>query len=104
MDVGGLSQLVRRSVSSRGGKCWTCSRAVWAIVPVDDPGSSAPPTRYALATATTFGIIASDDRSLCRTCDRTGSPPTMWYCAVCDRGLDLRAPLRAGLPARNCRR
>jgi cyclic pyranopterin phosphate synthase len=71
------------------------------VTAVDEPGSSAPADRYALPDGTTFGIIASTSDPFCRTCDRSRlTADGMWYlCLYATRGLDLRAPLRAGLPA-----
>jgi len=68
------------------------------IVPIDEPGASAPADRYALPDGTTFGIIASTTDPFCRTCDRSRlTADGMWYlCHYATRGLDLRAPLRAG--------
>ena len=45
-----------------------------------------------------FGIIASTTEPFCRTCDRSRlTADGMWYlCLYATRGLDLRAPLRAG--------
>ena len=70
-----------------------------AITPIDEPGSSAPADRYALADGTTFGIIASTTDPFCRTCDRSRlTADGMWYlCLYATRGIDLRAPLRAGV-------
>ena len=47
-----------------------------------------------------FGIIASTTEPFCHTCDRSRlTADGMWYlCLYATRGLDLRAPLRAGVP------
>jgi len=68
------------------------------ITAVDEPGSTAPAERFALADGTTFGIIASTTDPFCRTCDRSRlTADGMWYlCLYAARGLDLRAPLRRG--------
>ena len=70
-----------------------------AIAPIDEPASSAPAERYALADGTTFGIIASTTDPFCGSCDRSRlTADGMWYlCLYATRGLDLRAPLRAGV-------
>ena len=101
MDVGGASRWSPERVVSRREMLDTLGRRYGAIVPIDEPGSTAPAERYALPDGTTFGIIASTTDPFCRTCDRSRlTADGMWYlCLYATRGLDLRAPLRAGLPA-----
>src|SRR3954469_1040847 len=101
MDVGGASRWSPERVASRREMLETLSRRYGAVVPIDEPGSTAPVERYALPDGTTFGIIASTTDPFCRTCDRSRlTADGMWYlCLYATRGLDLRAPLRAGLPA-----
>jgi GTP 3',8-cyclase len=100
MDVGGASRWSPDRVVSRREILETLVRRYGPIVPVDEPGSSAPAERYALADGTTFGIIASTTDPFCRTCDRSRlTADGMWYlCLYATQGLDLRAPLRAGMP------
>jgi cyclic pyranopterin phosphate synthase len=76
----------------------TLTRRYGVITPIDDPGSSAPADRFALADGTTFGIISSTTDPFCGTCDRSRlTADGMWYlCLYATRGLDLRAPLRQG--------
>jgi cyclic pyranopterin phosphate synthase len=101
MDVGGASRWSPERVVSRREMLETLSRRYGAVVPIDEPGSTAPAERYALPDGTTFGIIASTTDPFCRTCDRSRlTADGMWYlCLYATHGLDLRAPLRAGLPA-----
>jgi cyclic pyranopterin phosphate synthase len=101
MDVGGASRWSAERVVSRREMLDALARRYGPIEPIDEPGSSAPADRYALADGTTFGIIASTTDPFCRTCDRSRlTADGMWYlCLYATRGLDLRAPLRAGLPA-----
>jgi GTP 3',8-cyclase len=101
MDVGGASRWSAERVVSRREMLDVLARRYGTIVPVDEPGSSAPADRYALADGTTFGVIASTSDPFCRTCDRSRlTADGMWYlCLYATRGLDLRAPLRAGVPA-----
>jgi GTP 3',8-cyclase len=101
MDVGGASRWSPERVVSRREILDTISRRYGAPVPIDEPGSTAPAGRYALPDGTTFGIIASTSDPFCRTCDRSRlTADGMWYlCLYATRGLDLRAPLRAGLTA-----
>ena len=100
MDVGGASRWSPDRVVSRRQMLETLTAHYGAIEAVDEPGSSAPAERYALADGTTFGIIASTTDPFCRTCDRSRlTADGMWYlCLYATLGLDLRAPLRAGLP------
>jgi GTP 3',8-cyclase len=98
MDVGGASRWSPERVFSRREMLEAVTRRYGAVMPVDEPGSSAPAERYALADGTTFGIIASTTGPFCRTCDRSRlTADGMWYlCLYATRGLDLRGPLRAG--------
>jgi cyclic pyranopterin phosphate synthase len=100
MDVGGASRWSPDRVVSRRQMLETLTAHYGAIVAVEEPGSSAPAERYALTDGTTFGIIASTTDPFCRTCDRSRlTADGMWYlCLYATRGLDLRAPLRAGMP------
>ena len=100
MDVGGASRWSPERVVSRRDILETLTRRFGAIAAVAEPGSTAPAERYALPDGTTFGIIASTTDPFCRTCDRSRlTADGMWYlCLYATRGLDLRAPLRAGLP------
>jgi cyclic pyranopterin phosphate synthase len=100
MDVGGASRWSPDRVVSRREMLEVLTRHYGPIAPIDEGGSSAPADRYALADGTTFGIIASTTDPFCRTCDRSRlTADGMWYlCLYATRGLDLRAPLRAGMP------
>jgi cyclic pyranopterin phosphate synthase len=98
MDVGGASRWSPDRVVSRRDMLATLSRHYGSVEPIDDPTSSAPADRYVLKDGTTFGIIASTTAPFCRTCDRSRlTADGMWYlCLYATRGIDLRAPLRAG--------
>ncbi len=100
MDVGGASRWSPDCVVSRHDMLETLARHYGAVAAVDEPGSTAPADRYALEDGTTFGIIASTTDPFCRTCDRSRlTADGMWYlCLYATRGLDLRAPLRQGVP------
>jgi len=106
MDVGGASRWSPDRVFSRREMLDALAGAYGAIAPLDDPGSSAPADRYALADGTTFGIIASTTDPFCRTCDRSRlTADGMWYlCLYATQGLDLRAPLRRGASVEELRR
>jgi len=98
MDVGGASRWSYDRVVSRAEMLERLRRHYGPVTPVDEPGSTAPAERFALADGTTFGIIASTTDPFCRTCDRSRlTADGMWYlCLYASRGLDLRAPLRRG--------
>jgi len=98
MDVGGASRWSPERVVSRRAMLDTLARHYGVIVPVDEPGSSAPAERFALEDGTTFGIIASTTAPFCSTCDRSRlTADGMWYlCLYATHGTDLRAPLRQG--------
>jgi GTP 3',8-cyclase len=101
MDVGGASRWADQRVVSRREMLESLTRHYGAVVPIDEPGSTAPAERFALGDGTTFGIIASTTDPFCRTCDRSRlTADGMWYlCLYAARGLDLRAPLRRGATA-----
>jgi len=98
MDVGGASRWSPARVVSRREILEALSRHYGPVDAIEDPASSAPADRYALKDGTTFGIIASTTAPFCRTCDRSRlTADGMWYlCLYATRGIDLRAPLRAG--------
>jgi cyclic pyranopterin phosphate synthase len=101
MDVGGASRWSGERVVARREMLDILGRRYGAITPIDEPGSTAPAERFALADGTTFGIIASTTDPFCRTCDRSRlTADGMWYlCLYASRGLDLRAPVRRGASA-----
>ena len=101
MDVGGASRWSPDRVVPRREMLDALTRRYGAVVPVTEPGSSAPAERYALPDGTTFGIIASTTDPFCRTCDRSRlTADGMWFlCLYATHGIDLRAPLRARVPA-----
>ena len=105
MDVGGASRWSDARVVSRREMLEALTRRYGRIVPIDEPGSTAPAERYALEDGTTFGIIASTTDPFCRTCDRSRlTADGMWYlCLYAARGIDLRAPLRRGAPVEELR-
>jgi cyclic pyranopterin phosphate synthase len=101
MDVGGASRWSGERVVARREILERLAQHYGAVVPIDEPGSTAPAERFALADGTTFGIIASTTDPFCRTCDRSRlTADGMWYlCLYASSGLDLRAPLRGGASA-----
>jgi cyclic pyranopterin phosphate synthase len=105
MDVGGASRWSDARVVSRREMLEVLGRRYGRIEPIDEPGSTAPAERFALADGTTFGIIASTTDPFCATCDRSRlTADGMWYlCLYATRGVDLRAPLRRGAPVEELR-
>jgi len=98
MDVGGASRWSPGRVFSRHEMLAALAQHYGPIAPIDEPGSTAPAERFALADGTTFGIIASTTEPFCRSCDRSRlTADGMWYlCLYATRGTDLRAPIRRG--------
>jgi len=101
MDVGGASQWSPGRVVSRRQILDVLERRYGTIEAIDDPRSSAPADQFVLRDGTTFGIISSTTAPFCRTCDRSRlTADGMWYlCLYAAHGLDLRGPLRQGVPA-----
>jgi cyclic pyranopterin phosphate synthase len=101
MDVGGANRWAPGRVFPKSEMLAALTRAFGPIEAISEAGSSAPAERYRLSDGTTFGIIASTTEPFCRTCDRSRlTADGVWYlCLYAARGLDLRGPLRAGMPA-----
>lgn len=97
MDVGGATHWSLDQVVSRA-EILDLVAAHFGPVTRIDTVSSAPADRYRLEDGTIFGIIASTTAPFCSTCDRSRlTADGMYYlCLYATRGLDLRAPLRAG--------
>ncbi len=100
MDVGGATRWSPEKVVSRAGILERLAARYGEVAPILEQ-SSAPAERFRLPDGTTFGIIASTTAPLCRACDRSRlTADGQWYlCLYAKRGLDLRAPLRAGANA-----
>lgn len=98
MDVGGAVDWRAGAVVARAEMLERLSDQYGAIVPIDEPGSSAPATRYRLPDGLAFGIIASTTEPFCRTCDRVRltADGVLLLCLYAQHGTDLRRPLRAG--------
>jgi GTP 3',8-cyclase len=97
MDVGGATHWSMDQVVSRAEMLERLEAHFGPIVALDEPGS-APADRFRLDDGTVFGIISSTTAPFCATCDRSRvTADGMYYmCLYATRGLDLRAPLRAG--------
>jgi GTP 3',8-cyclase len=109
MDVGGATRWSIDQVVPRSAMLERLVRRFGPVESVEDasPGSTsgngsakAPADRFRLPDGTTFGIISSTTQPFCRTCDRGRlTPDGMWLlCLYAVDGLDLKRPLRQGVP------
>lgn len=97
MDVGGATHWSMEKIVSRAEMLEALTRQYGRIEPVASAGW-APADQFILPDGTVFGIVASTTTPFCRTCDRSRlTADGTWYlCLYAQRGIDLRAPLRAG--------
>jgi cyclic pyranopterin phosphate synthase len=97
MDVGGATGWSAAQVVSRAEILERVADAFGPIAPAEKE-SSAPADRFRLPDGTPFGVIASTTAPFCRDCDRARltADGVLYLCLYATRGLDLRAPLRAG--------
>jgi len=102
MDVGGATRWSPEQVVSQRELLELLGRRYGAIEPVRPTGDGgrAPAERFRLADGTSFGIIASVTAPFCRTCDRSRitADGTWFLCLYAAAGIDLREPLRRGVP------
>jgi len=99
MDVGGATRWSPEAVVSRAEILARLARQYGEPTPIDEtPG--APAQRFVLPDGTTFGIVASMSVPFCAACDRSRlTADGIWFrCLPATDGIDLRTPLRAGLP------
>ena len=96
MDVGGATEWTAEQVVSQREMLDSVSKHYGSITPI--PAGNAPAERFRLVDGTTFGIIASTTAPFCRSCDRSRltADGTWFLCLYAERGIDLRAPVRAG--------
>jgi cyclic pyranopterin phosphate synthase len=104
MDVGGATGWTPDRVFPRDEMLAAVARARGAT-PAPLGSGSDPAARYALPDGTTFGIIPSVSAPFCGSCDRSRitADGTWLPCLYATRGVDLRAPLRAGASADDLR-
>jgi cyclic pyranopterin phosphate synthase len=98
MDVGGATHWSLDRVVPQREILDRLAHHYGAITPITGDDPRAPAERFALPDGTTFGIIASTTAPFCRACDRSRvTADGQWLlCLYAERGIDLRAPLRAG--------
>ena len=99
MDVGGAVDWTADAVFSGKEMLKVVAKQFGPFVPVEKDGW-APANRYQLADGTIFGVIASTTTPFCATCDRGRiMADGQWLtCLYATTGLDLRTPLRQGMP------
>lgn len=98
MDVGGATSWKKDAVVSRAEILTRLADHYGPIVPISEPGSTAPAARFRLPDGLSFGIISSTTQPFCRTCDRSRltADGVLLLCLYAQDGIDLRRPLRAG--------
>ena len=92
MDVLGATKWSARDVFSRE----EILRALGDPEPIAE-NSPAPASRYRMNDGTVVGVVASTTAPFCASCDRARVTADGVYfgCLYAERGVDLRAPLRA---------
>jgi GTP 3',8-cyclase len=97
MDVGGATGWSAAQVVSRAEILERIADAFGPVAPASKE-PTAPADRFRLPDGTPFGVIASTTAPFCRDCDRARltADGVLYLCLYATRGLDLRAPLRAG--------
>ena len=97
MDVGGATEWSAEQVVSQREMLDVLTHHYGSISPLES--GHAPAERFRLPDGTTFGMIASTTAPFCRSCDRSRlTADGSWLlCLYAERGIDLRAPLRAGV-------
>lgn len=98
MDVGGATTWSAEQVVSQREMLDRLTAHYGRITPVSARDASAPAERFQLPDGTTFGVVASTTAPFCRACDRSRltADGTWFLCLYAERGVDLRARLRAG--------
>jgi cyclic pyranopterin phosphate synthase len=97
MDVGGATRWRPDDVVPRAEILAVLGATEEPPVPGTD-ASRAPAERYRARDGTPFGVIASTTAPFCARCDRARvtADGLLFGCLYAERGVDLRAPLRAG--------
>jgi cyclic pyranopterin phosphate synthase len=100
MDVGGATHWSMAKVVTRRDMLDQLAHHYGGVEPIVED-SSAPADRFRLPDGTVFGVISSTTAPFCQACDRSRlTADGQWYlCLYALKGIDLRAPLRAGASA-----
>lgn len=98
MDVGGATQWSMDRVVSKA-EILQNLQARYGPVQALPKTDSAPADRFQLPDGLTFGVISSTTDPFCSHCDRSRiTADGQWLlCLYASLGIDLRAPLRAGV-------
>jgi cyclic pyranopterin phosphate synthase len=99
MDVAGATRWLPEQVVSRVEMLERLAAHYGPLAPLEET-VWAPADRFRLADGATVGVIASTTTPFCGTCDRARlTADGMWFkCLYAEEGIDLRGPLRAGVP------
>jgi len=101
MDVGGATHWSMDKVMSRARILESLAAKYGPIEPIPArAGDTAPAARFQLQDGTTFGVISSTTQPFCSSCNRSRlTADGTWYlCLYAAQGIDLRGPLRRGVP------
>ncbi|HEU4699969.1 MAG TPA: GTP 3',8-cyclase MoaA [Gemmatimonadales bacterium] len=99
MDVGGATGWSLEQVVSRAEILARLAARHGPVEALPDAGDpAAPAERFRTCAGQVFGIVASTTAPFCRRCDRSRvTADGVWFtCLYGERGVDLRASLRAG--------
>ena len=99
MDLAGATRWLPEQVVSRVEMLERLSAHYGPLEPIEE-GTWAPADRFRLRDGATVGVIASTTTPFCGTCDRARlTADGLWFrCLYATEGMDLRGPLRAGVP------
>ena len=99
MDVAGATRWLPEEVVPRAEMLERLAAHYGPLEPIAET-AWAPADRFRLPDGATVGVIASTTTPFCGTCDRSRlTADGVWFrCLYAQDGMDLRGPLRAGMP------
>ncbi len=99
MDVAGATRWLPEQVVPRTEMLERLAAHYGPLEPLEET-VWAPADRFRLPDGATVGVIASTTSPFCGTCDRARltADGTWFRCLYAQDGMDLRGPLRAGVP------
>lgn len=99
MDVGGATRWTSEQVVPRRELLERLTQHFGEVTPLPERGS-APAERFVLPSGQALGVIASTTQPFCGACDRArlSADGQLFTCLYAQTGLDLKKPLRAGVP------